>query len=193
MKNKKISLIVGIVLCVAAQINVAAQNINAQLIGGITASQVDGDNSGGFNKFGFVVGGTTYFPISERIDLQQEICYYMRGSRNSSKEPVQFAFRMNYLDLGVLGNFNFTDEFKFQGGLVFGVLLSARQTFFGGFVSDMNDANSLNPATSFGLGYQLNENLEINARALYSITRIQANTFPNRFHNSLALSLRYNL
>ncbi len=42
--------------CVDHCCSVRAQEFNAGIFGGVTASQVDGDSYGGYNKLGFTAG-----------------------------------------------------------------------------------------------------------------------------------------
>ena len=59
-----------------------AQNFGGGLILGLSTSQVGGDNLGGFNKAGLLVGAFVNIPISELLSFQMEMTYIQKGSNN---------------------------------------------------------------------------------------------------------------
>lgn len=166
--------------------NTQAQNFEAKLIGGFTASQIDGDAQAGYNKVGLVAGAATNFYLSERVSLQEELVFYMRGARGSNNDFNFGAVRMNYLDINMLLNIYLSEKVFVQAGPSFGVLMAASQN---GWDMDSPVSNTL--SATAGVSYMLNQNLEVSLRTMYSITRIhKLNPW---LHNSLAFSLRFYL
>lgn len=166
-----------------------AQNFDAYLIGGVSFSQIDGDRLSGYNKAGLVAGGATSFELSEGWSLQQEIVYYMRGSRATDEQLSldNFSFRrLNYLDLTILSNHALNDEWSIIGGLGYGVFVNVK--------SDVPEFKELYRADLFGtIGaqYMLSEKWYVILKGQYSVR--SANKAFNAFNNSLSLSLRYRM
>ena len=59
-----------------------SQNFKGGIIGGISTTQVSGDNLGGYNKAGLCIGVFTQLPISPISNIKMEMEYIQKGSRN---------------------------------------------------------------------------------------------------------------
>ena len=71
-----------LLFCGFLAISSNAQNFGGGIILGLSTSQVDGDNLGGFNKAGLLVGAFANTSISEFYAFQMEITYIQKGSNN---------------------------------------------------------------------------------------------------------------
>jgi hypothetical protein len=85
-----------------------AQNVrrfNAGLIAGLTASQIDGDASAGYNKLGLQAGLRGTARLTKRSDASIEFLYAQRGSQaalfNNNQNFFPFRLTLNYVDVPV--------------------------------------------------------------------------------------------
>ena len=153
------------------------QTFNAGLIAGFTASQLNGDNSAGYNKLGVEGGLRVGVALQEKMDLTLEILYSQRGA----KEEVdvdgtpQEIYQTDYIAVPIV--FSYKDwlageyyRLHFHGGLSYGRLVNAE------LKNDLSD-NSRFVSTwkendlSFLLGatYFVNEHLGLTVRYNRSI------------------------
>ncbi len=85
------------------------QRFGAGLIFGLTAAQIDGDQSAGFNKLGLQAGLRGIVRLGKRTDGSIEILYAQRGAQNSiiktQFDPEYFTIRLNYIEIPVQWHF----------------------------------------------------------------------------------------
>jgi hypothetical protein len=107
-----------------------AQGVTGGLsLAGVT-SQIDGDSWGGFNKWGFHFGGYAQYRFSEKVGLQTEILYGLRGSREVQTDYGQIT--LQYIDVPVL--FQYIRPFgsgqlALEVGISVNILMKARTGF----------------------------------------------------------------
>ncbi|MEO6759224.1 MAG: porin family protein [Saprospiraceae bacterium] len=81
------------------------QRFSAGLILGLTASQIDGDQSAGFNKLGLQAGLRGIAKLGKRTDASVEILYSQRGSQSTiikeQYDPFYFTLRLDYIEVPV--------------------------------------------------------------------------------------------
>ncbi|MEO6038554.1 MAG: porin family protein [Saprospiraceae bacterium] len=87
------------------------QRFGAGLIFGLTASQIDGDQSAGFNKLGIQAGLRGITRLGKRTDGSIEILYTQRGAqtrliKGQYYDPTNFfTLRLNYIEVPVQWHF----------------------------------------------------------------------------------------
>ena len=181
------TLFFGLTLFLITNIGIA-QGFEAYAIGGITFSQIDGDNLAGYNKVGFTGGAATNFILKNGLSVQQELVYYQRGSRATSNQLFDDIFTyktLNYIDFSFLINKKLKERWLVQGGAGAGKLIGIK-------TDDPNDQLSYYAIDLFpiiGGGYFITESLLLNVRLQYTL--ISADKFISIRNNTLALSLRY--
>lgn len=112
MKNKllHILLIIGIVSFYSH--TAKAQRIMGALIGGVNATQVDGDEVYGYHKFGLNLGAAAIVPIKRNWSVTLENVYSEKGShqraRSTDSLDGSYDLKINYLDVPVL--LQYTDK-----------------------------------------------------------------------------------
>lgn len=112
MKNKllHILLIIGIVSFYSH--TAKAQRIMGALIGGVNATQVDGDEVYGYHKFGLNLGAAAIVPIKGNWSVTLENVYSEKGShqraRSTDSLDGSYDLKINYLDVPVL--LQYTDK-----------------------------------------------------------------------------------
>lgn len=103
-------LCISLFLCAA----VGAQSFRGGLKGGITASEVSGDRSGGPNKLGWFASVFTDYPVSDFSFWHLELMYIQKGSREFSdpEDPSEgiyrdYRFNLQYVEIPVLFKIHF--------------------------------------------------------------------------------------
>jgi Outer membrane protein beta-barrel domain len=75
------------------------------LVAGLTASQIDGDRSAGYNKLGFQAGLRAVARLKTRTEASMELLYTQRGSQTEIKRdefnPNFFSLTLNYIEVPV--------------------------------------------------------------------------------------------
>lgn len=78
-----------------------AQRFKAGIIAGVTAAQIDGDASAGYNKVGLQGGLRGIIVLKPKQDASIELLFTQRGSRNEAKTPPYFKTTLNYVEVPV--------------------------------------------------------------------------------------------
>ncbi len=83
----------------------AQPRFKAGAVLGLTASQIDGDLSAGYNKLGFQGGLRVVARLKDPMEASMEILYSQRGCRNelipSDYDPNPFALTLNYIEVPI--------------------------------------------------------------------------------------------
>ena len=87
----------------------SSQRFGAGLVFGLTASQIDGDQSAGFNRVGLQAGLRGITRLTKRTDASIEILYSQRGSQSriikDQYDPYYFTLRLDYIEVPVQWHF----------------------------------------------------------------------------------------
>ena len=75
------------------------QRFKAAILTGLTAAQIDGDASAGYNKVGLQAGLRGIVLLNQKQDASIEILFTQRGSRNEAKTPPFFKTTLNYIEV----------------------------------------------------------------------------------------------
>jgi len=86
------------------------QRFGAGLIAGVTASQIDGDESAGYNKLGLQAGARGIVRLTKRTDASVEILYTQRGAKSRFVKDrfdpsVPYSIRLDYIEIPVQWHF----------------------------------------------------------------------------------------
>lgn len=187
-----------LLLCVK---NTSAQRFGAGVVAGFNMSQIAGDEMAGFDKFGFVGGLHGTANLVDKLDLNVEFLYSVRGSRpgvfNPSVDP-DINITLKYLDLPVYVTYkDWYDEVKgyhkayLLGGFSYGRLLNVTTSDNHHDGDDDLDAlveffNDNDFSWMLGFGFRLHKRFEIQFRYTSSITLLldaekhELNTFSLR-------------
>ncbi|MFB6317042.1 porin family protein [Saccharicrinis sp. FJH54] len=205
-------LILIAIFSVVITTSIQAQKFEGGLIGGVLASQIDGDFLGGYNKAGITFGGWVAYPITDDIDIHGELRYIQKGK---AKLPVpeegiiSETTRLNYLQLPVLLQYNLQTNWFLEGGFGLGYLF--HYSFLEGGVK-LNEENYPIQSDEFyygelcfllGVGYHINEKFAVNLRFTNDIFPIAdltdaVGTNPwinpgSQFNKTLELTLMYSI
>jgi hypothetical protein len=182
-----------------------AQKFEGGILLGLVGSQVAGDSYSGFNKAGINAGGWISLPVSPKSELQMELAYIQKGSReNPDQEKGQYdtyIMRLGYVELPFLYRYKYSPRFEFETGLGFNFLVHSDETLNGYELTD-HPFKATNLCFIAGMSVSINERLKINIRtdnSLFSIRKDQVTGDVWRFwgygqfSDALILSVYYSL
>ncbi len=116
MNKKKFTLLLWILLLSNA---VSAQSFSGGLYTGIIGSQIDGDQSAGYNKGGLNIAATIQYPIAEKFFMSMDIGFAQKGAQSKTTYGIPRALyiNINYIDLPLMINFYDRQHVGFGAGL----------------------------------------------------------------------------
>ncbi len=104
-----------------------AQRFNGGIIAGGLVSQIDGDNYGGYNKFGYLAGGYVALKLSPHSSFQLEMEYIQKGARVNADTVTNQGntslTRIHYLEIPILYQYTFLKRLQAEIGPAADVLL----------------------------------------------------------------------
>lgn len=177
MKSIKIIFCITLLfsLCLSAQ----AQRFKGGAHIGLLATQVDGDEWGGYKKPGLFIGVFGNLPFeAKRTKLQLEINYAQKGSRNPSRSSFRYKIVSHQVEVPVLFGWNFWKGLSLEVGASLNVLASIKEYYnnevvlpdAGGAKFYLFEAGGI-----AGLEYLIKEHYGISFRMNYSISPIGEN------------------
>ncbi len=181
-----------------------AHSFYGRPIMGILASQIDGDQASGYNKFGYQVGMATGYRLSEnkKLDaIEMQFCMVQRGSRRAF-DPLTmvnaFHIKARQIELQVAGirkvSAGRLGEIDFLGGIRFTRLLKIEESegYNPGIASDFAQNGLI---LQFAVGSQVSQSLDLRLNWDYSImSALSQSTSYNLFyptgvyHNGVGLT-----
>lgn len=169
---------------------------------GFTASQVDGDQTAGYFKFGGMAGVGTLVKFHKHMSVSMELIYNMRGAnrRPSLNDPniPDFKTIYDYIEVPVCFNVHDKKLVMFSAGLMPGVLVRFRETVNGQDVTDnppMGDPRRFDLSAVAGLMFLIKGKYGIGGRFSYSLLSLRnadiGSKARGQFHNVLSFRLMY--
>lgn len=183
----------------------AQPRFRAGAVLGLSASQIDGDLSAGYNKLGLVTGLRTIARLKPRTEASVEILFAQRGCQNElipgDFSPNPFALTLNYIDVPLQWHFKDwlieydNDKFNyyktsFNVGLCYSRLISAKvqdeTDWLNGVAPDFLNKNDLNIV--LGANFYVTRNWGFTARWMRSLMLM----YDPRKHNPAPASKSWN-
>ncbi len=169
-----------VILIMVMSINhVSAQRFQGGLLGGFTASQVDGDSYAGFDKLGLQGGVFVNINFRNNFGAQMEIRYAGKGARKptSSEDTEVYKLALHYIDLPLMATYTFRKKVVFDLGIVPGYLFAKNGEENGGPVDEswFVGFKKTDIAWMVGVNYKITGNIFVNLRYSYSLTAINDN------------------
>jgi hypothetical protein len=96
---------------------------NAGIFGGIAATQVSGDNYGGFDKAGIIAGGLVNRKFSPKFSIQLELMYIQKGSRHIDSLSF-YQMKLSYAEIPLMFRYHQSDRLIAEAGISYGRLLA---------------------------------------------------------------------
>ena len=116
---------------IALSLTSAKAQFSNELILGMNASQIWGDNLVGFHQAGLNVGVSSVFKVKDRWNGRIELTYSQKGSRrpvdpDNPSAQQRFSIRLNYFEIPLLAEYALSKNFQLVGGPSIGYLLGAK-------------------------------------------------------------------
>jgi hypothetical protein len=163
-----------------------AQMFHGGVLAGFTATQVDGDTYGGYNKGGFQGGVFVNARLSDLFNAQLEIKYAGKGAKKpvTSSDPDIYTLALHYIDIPVVASVKVKQIGSVELGVVPSYLFSAQGEGNGGKLpSDyLVTFNKFDISSLIGININLFPKLWLNLRYTYSITSIRPEDYPNGYY-----------
>lgn len=140
-----------------------SQAFNGGLIGGLAASQVEGDQMGGYNQIGVVAGAFLELPTGNNFAFQPELRFCQKGSSGYYVQAYANA-HLNYVELPLLMNWTYKRA-KLEAGLVPAVLVNA-------FVNNnqgVSDIKTFDMGFAAGISYMATDKVRFNIRYTHTL------------------------
>jgi hypothetical protein len=180
------------------------QRFHGGVMVGLAATQLDGDNLGGYNKPGVRFGGWVNTHIKPNMILQLELEYIQKGSKISDAELEQQKYyhcRLNYIQVPLLAKTTLMPRLEGEAGIAASYLTrSLEDKDGGGFLQANPDFTQFELSGLVSLGYQLLENLTVNVRFNYSLLPVREHPGDQtywldrgQFNNAMLFSLYYQI
>ncbi|MBN2612287.1 MAG: PorT family protein [Bacteroidales bacterium] len=192
----KRTLILSVAILFSLPLIVTSQTFSGGVLGGVSASQVDGDSYAGFDKVGLHGGVFVRTSFTNKMGMQMEIKYTGRGARKKTSEtdPVVYQLSLHYIDIPLMMNFTARQKFIFEAGLVPGYLFALSGEDSGGKI----DSEQLGEFKKFDLGwllgfrYQFTDKVSAGIRYSYSLFSILDSESSNAKYGMIANLFGYN-
>ena len=193
---------VFLLLCGFLAISSNSQNFGGGIIAGISTSQVSGDQLGGFNKAGFLVGAFTNKSISPLLSIQMEMTFIQKGSNNPKMNENSISdINLSYVEIPLLLKYHQSNTIAIEGGFETAFLISSSDNDIYGKISTTNtrEFNTTDIGIFIGLDYSISPRLILNGRISNSILPIRAHTSgaafqlnKGQYNSVLSFALHYN-
>lgn len=154
--------------------NVKSQNFNGGLIGGVSSSQVSGDNLSGYNKAGLFLGVFTQVPVSSITNIKMEMNFIQKGSRNPKLNQNGIPdISTSYLEIPISLNYNQNELLSIESGIQTAFLLSAKDNDVYGSVNSDPPFDKTDISAFIGIYYHYSEKMSLNTRLGNSVLPIR--------------------
>jgi len=155
------------------------QSFRPIFMGGVVASQVDGDTYAGYHKLGYFLGLGINRQLSKKVEMEFGITLLQKGARKnyatdsaSLNNPNNqfYLIRLNYVEVPLFIRIHAYKKFKFEFGGAFAYLIKNPpfEENQNGYYNNKSIKN-FDYSYLIGLGYQLKPNVFVNLRYEYSI------------------------
>ena len=145
-----------------------SQKFEGGFFGGFSASQIDGDQNSGYNKFGITAGAYTIRKINYYFRWKAEIRYTQKGSYIPStfnKTSLQYA------EVPLILQYFYSERIITEVGIVPEILLATKVEDPSGVnpPSTINQFHTIELEGTLGIGYYLTKNFAAGIRSSYSL------------------------
>src|ERR1039457_4614836 len=152
------------------------QRFNGGIFLGGDVSQVDGDNYGGYTKFGYLAGALVSLRVSPHSSFQMELGYIQKGSRinaDSLNNGNTYLMRFHYLEIPLLYQYTFAKRFSAEAGPAMDVLLGSLEESNGMETQSTVPLRPVTLAGIVGISGFLTKHLKADFRLNYSLLSIR--------------------
>jgi hypothetical protein len=190
-----------LLFCGFLTISSNAQNFGGGLIAGASTSQVAGDMLGGFNKIGLLAGVYTNLKIKEDLQLQLEIIYIEKGSRNPNlhKNTIQ-EITLSYVEIPISINLQQKENLGIELGILPAFIMSSKMNDYFSEIEINPSFEKYDFGIFAGINYHLSKKIILNSRISNSIIPIRPHVSgatngwnKGQYNTVLNFAIHYNL
>ncbi len=168
--------IIVLIFCVAT-LNSKAQSFSGGALVGFNATQVSGDNLGGYNKAGISGGFFVSKKLNEKSELEMRMTYSAKGSRDvpnfEKGKYTAYYLKLNYVEVPILYRYKYKVVWL-MAGLSGGYLINSSIANESGAFPENSIENrpfkKYEICSQFAVAYPFTENWEVELKS--------ADTFP---------------
>lgn len=165
MKKLYLLLIISLLFsCFSIQ----AQDFHGGALGGVSGTQISGDNLSGFNKAGLYIGAYVNRYISDRSSFQMELDFIQKGSRKNpnakNNDYSTYLLRLDYVEIPLSYKYDFSKNGTLEAGLGLGVLVHSYEEANETTTVSGDEFNRTDFTWHAGGYYTIVDNLRINIR-----------------------------
>ncbi len=181
---------------------VDAQGFTGGVIAGMNASQINGDESYGYNKVGALAGIRAGYRFPGRVTLEMELLYDQKGSKVGRRfidQAGKWKIALDYIEIPVfigLRDWQAKDQsfyhMNFYGGLAYGYLINSEITNLK-YKFIENDLRTSDLSFLLGATYFINKHLGITGRYQRSITKLWKTDVVSSEHSNYMLGYQLSL
>lgn len=153
-----------------------SQQFEGGILGGLTASQIDGDSYSGYNKVGIQAGAWVQRLFTYTIAGQMELRYVQKGSlhTNQPDDPTYYKAALHYIDIPIIAQYIYNEKVIFELGIGPEFLVSSKESDAYGELPDREPYfHTFTMSAIAGIGYTFWDVLTFSARFNYSIIPIR--------------------
>ena len=153
-----------------------SQQFEGGILGGLTASQIDGDSYSGYNKVGILAGAWVQRLFTYTVAGQMELRYVQKGSLHTNKpgDPNYYRAALHYIDIPIMAQYIYNEKVVFELGIGPEFLLSAKESDGNGELPEREPYfHTFTMSAIAGIGYTFWDVLTFSARFNYSIIPIR--------------------
>jgi hypothetical protein len=146
-------------------------NFKGGIEAGITGTQVDGDDLGGYNKAGFRAGAFIEKEFNKKWSSLFSMVYFPKGSRDS----ISFAIKLHYIEMPLSIRYHHPKGIMGEAGLGLGYLFAQKAIRLNEFsqVETGDEAfSNFDFTMHLGVGYKLFPYTYLHAQWSYSLIPI---------------------
>jgi len=189
-----------LLFCGFLTLSIQAQNFGGGLIAGASTSQVAGDNLAGFNKIGWVAGAYTNLKIKENLQVQLEIIYIEKGSRNPNlhKNIIQ-EITLSYVEVPISINLQQKENLGIELGILPAFIMSSKMNDYFSEIEINPSFEKYDFGIFAGINYHLSKKIILNSRISNSIIPIRPHVSgatngwnKGQYNTVLSFALHYN-
>lgn len=108
-----------------------AQEFNAGLKGGLSATQISGDQLSGFDKAGLYAGAFVNLYLWPNACLQMEMSFIQKGSRKNpdpdKNDFTEYRLNLDYIEVPLIYRVDYNERFSIEAGMALAALLHSRE------------------------------------------------------------------
>lgn len=154
-----------------------AQRFRGEIIGGLAASQVSGDELSGFNKAGPMGGGGVRYSWDDKNSLGFRILYIQKGSRKPSNlengDPSFYLMRLQYIEVPVNLRWQLIKRFYAEAGFSLGYLFRSYEENENGELNDRNPFHTFDLSGVIALGYPVTKSIDFQFGYMQSLLPVR--------------------